>query len=125
MQETRHTVDSVRYLYSTPTGILEFRARPTNTTIIETLIVHIPQCDGDQCAAFDYDCDAENGADIALYWAAGGDAGVWYGLAEYAVAQEAATIHQGPHEASHEQRAFRGRLIAEGRRMETDPDYFN
>lgn len=124
MQEIRHTTNSARYLYGTPTGILEFRALPTLTTTIETLIVHLPACDGDQCADFGYDCDAEDGADIALYWLAGDDAGVWYGLAEYAVAREASTIAQAPHEPTHEQRAFRGRLLAEGRRI-ADPDYFN
>jgi hypothetical protein len=124
MQETRHTTNQARYLYGTPTGILEFRAFQTEATVLETLIVHVPDCDGDQCAEYGYECDAENGSDLALYWLAGDDAGVWYGLAEYAVAQEAATINGVVHEPSHEARALRGRLLAEGRRMTDNPDYF-
>lgn len=125
MQETRHDASQARYLYGTPQGVLEFRALPTATTTINTLIVHTAACDGDQCAQYDYDCDAESADDIALYWPAGDDAGIWYRLAEYAAAREVAVIDQAEHEPTHEQRALRGRLLTEGRRLTTDPDYLD
>ncbi|MEV5211287.1 hypothetical protein AB0K35_27825 [Micromonospora sp. NPDC053740] len=124
MQEARHTAEQVRYLYGTPQGILEFRSFFTENARIDTLLVHLPACDGEQCALFDYECDAESADDLRLYWLAGGDEGIWYGLAEYAVNREAAEQSHTEHEPSHEQRAFRGQLIAEGRRMSTNPNYF-
>ncbi|MFI2663333.1 hypothetical protein [Micromonospora carbonacea] len=118
MQEIRHTAGQVRYLYGTPTRILEFRALPTATTTIETLIVHVPACNGDQCAAHGWDCDAETPGDtITLAWWAGDDAGIWAGLAAYAVAQDINSIPQPPVEPSHEQRALIGRLRAIADRM--------
>lgn len=121
MQETRHTTSSARYLYGTPTGILEFRAAPTASGTIETLITHTTTCNGDQCAT--HGCDADNGADIALTWTACGDPGVWYELAAVAVANELAAVDTIPVEPSHEQRAFRAALIREGHHAATHPDH--
>lgn len=125
MQEIRHTADSVRYLYGTPGGILEFRALPTATTTIETLIVHTPACNGDQCALLGWDCDTEQPGDLALYWMLGDDQGIWNGLAAYAVGQAVTACDTIPREPSAEQRDLRQRLADEGRRMGDDPDYFN
>ncbi|MFF0822463.1 hypothetical protein ACFYUR_19040 [Micromonospora haikouensis] len=126
MQEIRHNSNGqVRYLYGTPSGILEFRALPTATTTIETLIIHVPACNGDQCAAHGWDCDAENPGDLIANWWAGDDAGIWAGLAAHAIALDVDTIPGPPTEPSHEARTLAGRLRAEGNRMASDPDYFN
>ncbi|MFG1846828.1 hypothetical protein [Micromonospora carbonacea] len=125
MREIRHTNGQVRYLLGNPTGVIEFRALPTATTTIETLIVHTPACNGDQCAAHDWDCDAETPDDnITLAWWAGDDTGIWVGLAAYAIAQDISSIPQPPTEPSHEQRALIGRLRAIADRMTNNPGYF-
>ncbi|MEV5819349.1 hypothetical protein AB0L22_09250 [Micromonospora haikouensis] len=124
MQEIRHNSNGqVRYLYGTLAGILEFRALPTATTTIETLIVHVPACDGDQCAQPNYDCDAENPGDLLASWWAGDDTGIWAGLAAHAIARDVDTIPGPPGKPSHEQRTLIGRLRAEAHRMAVDPDY--
>lgn len=125
MQEIRHTDGQIRYLHNAATGWIEFRALPTAATTIETVITHHPACDGDQCADLDYDCEAGDADDITPYWWAGDDAAIWRILTERATAADLADIAVPPSEASHEQRAFRGRLIAEGHRAAIDPNYYD
>ncbi|MDG4792063.1 hypothetical protein O7626_40315 [Micromonospora sp. WMMD1102] len=125
MQETRHNAGAARYLYGTPQGILEFRSIPTPAETINALILHAVDCDAEDC---DTDlCDAEylDGANIALSWAAGDDAGVWYELSLYAVGREVADTQQMPHEPSADERALLGRLRAEGQRMVGEGHFHN
>lgn len=124
MQEIRYQADAVRYIYSGPAGLLEFRAFATLTGVIDVLIFHQPGCDAESCDT-ECDCEFTAGQEIGIAWdlAGNADAAVWGELARRAVAAAVREVPQPPCEPSAEQRGFAARLRAVGEQMERDGEF--